>query len=268
MATAPQPNNSNGVDPNVDLELDIQTPSAMIPAGKTLTPIELLQLAILQNANVDQLTKLMDLQERWEKNERRKAYFAAMELFKAEIPRISKNKHVRFDSKKEGTASTDYWHATLDHVCDVLIPALSKHGITHQWVPAQPPGLVRITCILTHVLGHSEQATLEAPPDNSGNKNPVQAVSSTVTMLQRYTFLSAVGAAAKNTDSDGRVLEAENGRVERHCALMISALTPKDLHSYFRNAYGEAAQAQDKAAMDRYIAVKDARKKELAKVSQ
>ena len=48
------------------------------------TPLELVQLAVSQGANVDQLTKLMDLAERWEKREAKKAYDAAMKAFKAE----------------------------------------------------------------------------------------------------------------------------------------------------------------------------------------
>ena len=48
---------------------------------------------------LEQLGKLLDLQMRWEANEQRKAYHAAMAAFKAEVPQIVKNKTASFDSK-------------------------------------------------------------------------------------------------------------------------------------------------------------------------
>ena len=55
--------------------------------------------------------------------------------------------------------------------------------------------MVTVTCRLTHADGHSEETTISAPPDNSGNKSPAQAVASTITLLQRYTLLSLLGIA-------------------------------------------------------------------------
>ena len=39
-----------------------------------ITPMDMINTAIERGADIDQLTKLMDLQERWEANEARKAY--------------------------------------------------------------------------------------------------------------------------------------------------------------------------------------------------
>lgn len=44
---------------------------------------------------------------------------------------------------------------------------------------------------------------MRASPDNSGSKNAIQAVGSTVTYLQRYTLLAATGLAAAGQDDDG-----------------------------------------------------------------
>ena len=49
-----------------------------------LTPMELLDRAMSSGAGVDVLEKIMALQERWEKNEARKAYVAAFSQFMAE----------------------------------------------------------------------------------------------------------------------------------------------------------------------------------------
>jgi hypothetical protein len=60
---------------------------------------------------------------------------------------------------------------------------------------------------VTHELGHSAQTSLTAPPDASGSKNSIQAIGSTVSYLQRYTFMAITGLAAKDQDDDGQKAE-------------------------------------------------------------
>jgi hypothetical protein len=171
------------------------------------SPSRLIEMAITKGVDTQQLTALMDLQERWERNEARKASVVAMNEFKKAAPEITKNKTVSFPIKdKQGniTGSNSYTHATLDQVCEAVIQKLSEHGVSHRWKTEQPNGKVRVTCILTHAMGHSEETSLEGPPDDSGYKNPVQAICSTVTYLERYTLLAAVGLAVAGSDDDGK----------------------------------------------------------------
>ena len=57
-------------------------------------------------------------------------------------------------------------------------------------------------------MGHSESTTLEAAADQSGGKNAIQAIGSTVTYLERYTLLALTGLAT-HEDDDGAGSEAE-----------------------------------------------------------
>jgi hypothetical protein len=161
------------------------------------TPMDLIQMAVGQGADVAKLEQLLNLQLKWEANEAKKAYVAAMNMFKANPPEIIKNKAVAYNQ-------VSYKHATLDEVCDKITDALSKQGISHRWRVEQSEGLIRVTCILTHQMGHSEETTLAGAPDNSGSKNSIQAIGSTVTYLERYTLLAATGLAAANGDNDGQ----------------------------------------------------------------
>ena len=45
---------------------------------------------------------------------------------------------------------------------------------------------------------------MTAPADTSGSKNAIQARGSTVTYLQRYTLLGALGLVTGDEDTDGR----------------------------------------------------------------
>jgi uncharacterized protein YyaL (SSP411 family) len=65
-----------------------------------------------------------------------------------------------------------------------------------------------VTCVVSHRDGHFEETTLAAGRDESGNKNSIQAVGSTLTYLQRMTLKAALGLAASD-DDDGTTAEPE-----------------------------------------------------------
>ena len=162
------------------------------------TPASMLQSAIDKGVDMVQLQALMDLRERWEAGEARKAYVAAMAQFKLDPPRIFKDKQVAFLDVK-------YKHAELDQVAEKIGAALAKVGIAVAWETDQSvQGQIKVTCILTHELGHSERVWLSGPHDASGKKNPLQAIGSTVSYLERYTILAATGLATGEDDNDGR----------------------------------------------------------------
>ena len=179
----------------------------VIPAGQyrvepvQATPMALIEMAVAQGADVDKLQKLFELQLRWEQNEAKKAFIVALNAFKSNPPKIRRDKTVDFTSQK---GRTHYKHASLDSVSDLIGSALAAVGISHRWETEQADGgLIRVTCILTHSLGHSERVSLQAGRDESGNKNNIQAVGSTVSYLQRYTLLTATGMAVNDSDDDG-----------------------------------------------------------------
>lgn len=167
------------------------------------TPGELLRIAVEQKADPAYLRELMVLQREWEADQARKSYVAAMAAFKAEPLSITKDKHVSFTTQK---GRTEYDHATIGNVVGVINSALGRHGFSHRWDTHQGDGgRITVTCIITHADGHKESTTLAASPDDSGGKNNIQAVASTVTYLQRYTLLAATGmATADQEDDDGR----------------------------------------------------------------
>ncbi len=165
-----------------------------------VTPAAMLQIAVEQGADLDKLEKLMGLQERWEATQAKKAFVSAMNQFKSDPPKITKNARVSYTTDK---GETTYDHATLSNVCNAVGKSLSAAGISFRWVTNQEKGIISVTCVMTHDLGHSEKTTLCSTPDQSGGKNGIQAVGSAVTYLQRYTLLAATGLATESQDDDG-----------------------------------------------------------------
>lgn len=164
------------------------------------SPAGLMMVAIEKGFDLDKVEKAMILQERWEANEARKAYHDAMAGFKAEPPEIEKDRHVKFQTAK---GTTEYHHASLANVTDKINSALSLHGLSAGWKVAQAEKQITVTCTITHRLGHSESTSLSASPDDSGSKNSIQAVGSTISYLSRYTLLALTGLATHDQDDDG-----------------------------------------------------------------
>lgn len=154
------------------------------------------------NVDIDKLSKLLDIQERWEKNEAKKAYVESMAAFKLSPPVIEKDRHVKFQTKTGGI--TEYKHASLQNVTSTINEALSKHGLTASWTTKQNDATVTVTCKITHIFGHSEETSLTSGHDNTGNKNPIQALASSISYLERYTLLALTGLATEDMDDDGK----------------------------------------------------------------
>lgn len=158
-----------------------------------ITPMDMINTALERGADIDQLTKLMDLQERWEANEARKQYVSAMSAFQEKCPTIDKTLKAH-NSTYAGLAET------LEQIRGLM----SENNLSHSWVTQQADGKISVTCCVTHKAGHKECTTMSAGADTSGSKNNIQAIGSTVKYLQRYTLFSILGLASKEYDDDGK----------------------------------------------------------------
>jgi hypothetical protein len=223
-----------------------------------ITPMDMLQMAVSQNADLDKLEKLMALQERWEANEARKAFTKAMSEFKSQGVVIGKDKHVSFNTSK---GKTEYNHATLGNVCDVIGKSLSEFGLSYRWSTEQSEGKIKVTCVLMHVLGHSESVSLQSGADDSGGKNSIQAIGSTVSYLQRYTLLAITGTATQEQDNDGASYGLKDimdeGKLCDCLAAIEAAASKGDVAKVYLNAIQEASSLKDQGAMDRLNTAKD-----------
>lgn len=178
--------------------------------GTAISPTDLLSQAIQAGAGIEQLEKLMALQERWEARQAKKAFDEAMAAFQAEKPEITKDKAVTF-----GQGKASYKYATLPAIQKAIDPVLAKYGLSYSWVQEAVDNKYRITCVVSHVAGHSQGNHLEAPADNSGGKNPIQQIGSSVTYLKRYTLSNAFGIAADD-DDDGRASAPSKEEVDEY----------------------------------------------------
>lgn len=184
--------------------VEIQTPS-QIAAGDghraVMTPMEMISRAVESGSSVETLERLMALQERYEANNARKAFDAAISNAKANIPAIVRN----------ATGHNNKRYADFSAIANVVDPILSANGLSYRFKTTQTDK-INVTCVLSHKEGHSEETTLSGAADSSGSKNAIQAIGSTLTYLQRYSLNAALGLSASN-DDDARSAESKTGPV-------------------------------------------------------
>ena len=162
------------------------------------SPANMMMALMDRGASLEQVEKMMDLQERYEKREAEKAYNAAFAAFKAEAVRIIKGREVT-DGPLRGRS-----YAELHDVVDAVTPALSRHGLSASWkLTRDEKDWIEVTCTLKHTSGHSESVSMGGPPDTGGAKNALQARASTKSYLERYTLKAICGVAEGGDDTDG-----------------------------------------------------------------
>lgn len=159
---------------------------------------DLIRLALTSGADLDKLKQLMDLKRQHEADEAKKAYVKAMAAFKKNPPKVTR------DKKNSQYKST---YTSLGNLVNTINPELSKHGLSASW-DIEQNGVIKVTCKMTHELGHSESASASAPADTSGAKNVIQQIKSTITYLKAVTLeaISGLASTDANLDDDGNAV--------------------------------------------------------------
>jgi len=179
------------------------------------SPAAMMLKAMAQGATLEQVEKMMDLQERWERREAEKAFRESFAAFRGENIIIPKTKHV----DRKGGGSFD--QAEYDEVCRRLSPALSKHGFSFRhdvkfgakrWmvdgVENDAPW-VYVTCHLEHRAGHTETLLLEGPPGDQSVNTPVQNMQTTASYLKRQSLLAITGTGTGGEDDENKMRKRE-----------------------------------------------------------
>jgi hypothetical protein len=254
----------NTIDAAEPLPNQVQTmaPRAVV-ASQPATPADIVLYAMQNGGSIAEIREFMQLQREWEADQARKAFVADMAAFKLDPPEIVKDKSVGYENR-DGTV-TGYQHATLGNVTGAIIEGLARHGFSHRWDTKQEGSVIIVTCTITHKLGHSENTSLSAAKDDSGKKNHIQQVASTITYLQRYTLLGATGLATKDQDDDGSRAELDTTLADEWIAKVKAAPTDADVLKVWDVGIVAIEKAKDKHAYKEFKDAVAARRAELAK---
>lgn len=199
-------------------------------------PSTIISQALTSGADLEKLQGLLDLQERWEANEAKKAYVVSMSAFKADPPTIIKDK----TNKQYGST-----YSSLENFVAAVIPALAANDLSHSWDIDQSSE-IKVSCKITHAVGHSEKTSMTAPADTSGKKNPIQQIKSTVTYLKLATLEAITGLASEdgNLNDDGNGAGG-SGQLDEPMPVTVAEFNGKQL---------EIDSCTNKTRLDKWIA--------------
>lgn len=224
----------------------MNTPTQIKSATPARHPVtdyrDMVGRAVEQGATMEVLEKLLALQERWEANQARRAFEEAITAAKAHMPIIAKNRTVSYG----GAGKTSYKHEDLAEIARTVDPVLGEHGLSYRFRTNQIDGRVSVTCIVSHRDGHSEENTLSSGYDTSGSKNPIQAIGSAVTYLQRYALKAALGLAASDEDDGQAVVPATK--------VPATTLPKKDARDIYAKLQADIAAAKSRPALRAWMA--------------
>lgn len=153
------------------------------------------------DADIAKLERLIELKRTLDADLARAEFNAAFSAMQPEIPVI-----IERGQTDKGT------FAELEDIVEIVRPILARHGfsLSHrtEW-PSETR--VRVVGILRHRSGHQEMSEFLSGADQSGSKNGIQALGSTVSYGRRYTTKDLLLIVTRREDDDGR--KSEQGKV-------------------------------------------------------
>ena len=156
----------------------------------------------VEKGDVDTLTRLMDLEERYIRRQAELHFNAAKGRILKELGgiKIVKNRPVSYKANEVA-----FKYAALEDIDKVLAPLVIREEMDLSYSDeTQPDGKIMIRGRLKHLPGgHYEDSFMTAPVDNSGGKNPVQGVGSTNSFLRRYVACNIFNIVIVGDDDDG-----------------------------------------------------------------
>lgn len=228
-----------------------------------LSPLSVMQQAISQGISIEILERLQDMYYRSEAEAARRAFTEAMSAFKAESIRIVKDRvNKQYNSR----------YTSIENLVNTVTPFLSKHGLSARWdIDQSAQTAIKVACVITHTLGHSESVSMTVPPDNSGQKNPIQQIKSSITYAKICTFESACGLASSdaNVDDDGNSAgHSQGGSIpdERYVELMDNikgSNNDMELQNSYQRAIAESKAVKDETAQRAFQKTKNDRYRSL-----
>ena len=176
-----------------------------------VTPMEIMQRALESGIDADQLEKLLELQERWEAGQARKAFAAAISEFQARCPTVLKS------------AQADrYTYAPLDEILRTIRPHLSATGLSVRFsTELTANNVITATCFLSHKDGHTESSQFAAPVDPQMRVNETQKVGSANSYAKRYALLNALNLVASDREDDDGAAAGTPLLTERQVAQLV-----------------------------------------------
>lgn len=227
------------------------------------TPIELLNLAIQNNAAMDVIERLTALHREEREYRARVAFDDALSRCQEKLQRISA------DASNPQTQSRYASYAKLDKRVRPIYTA-EGFAVSYGEKDCPTPGKTRFVAYLSR-SGVTREYIKDLSPSTKGPKGndvmtPIHADASADSYAKRYLLKDIFNIAIGEDDDDGNggTPIIPKKRIEEVCAQLVTAKDRETLKTIFRAAYTESCQQNDSYAQKAWIRAYEQRKKEFA----
>lgn len=170
---------------------ELAFPNGPTTAIQRPDPMVLLQSAIEKGLDPDQLGKLMDLQERYERKVAETAFANALAAFQSECPPIGKLRR----------AADRFKYAAFEDIMRIVSPLLAKNGITIAFDSEQADGNLKVTVRL-RVGSYFEDRTFATPIPMSLKVSEPQQFGAALSYAKRYAVVGALNLVMADEDDE------------------------------------------------------------------
>lgn len=184
-------------------------PSELATIRQVPSPMEIIHEAVNKGMSPESLGKLVDLAERMDAANARKAFADAMARFGSICPPVQRRtENSQFQVTRDGR-KVNRMYASLDDIAATIRKPLAECGLSYRWSNAVVDGgKLTITCVVSHELGHSESSSITLPTESRAGCSEAQKIGSINTYAQRYSLVNALGLTSCDEDTDGNVEES------------------------------------------------------------
>lgn len=158
--------------------------------------------------DVDKMERLIALHRQMMLDEAKRQFIQAKITIRPLLPKVEKRGLIEIADKSTKAVIQSTPFARFEDIHDAVFPVLIAHGFDLDYRTDEKDGRVKVTAVLSHVAGHSEETSLFGPLDTSGSKNNIQGVGSTLSYLKRYTMCALLNIRTADKgefDDDGNV---------------------------------------------------------------
>lgn len=155
------------------------------------------QVCINPEMDVNKLERMLDMQERVLDRQAEQSFQIALAEMQSKMPVIQKTGEIRVGKDVRSK------FAKFEDINKAVLPIMRDYGFSLTFETQQADQYINVIGVLRHKDGHKESTQLQIPYDNSGSKNPVQAVGSSVSYGKRYVMTALLNLTVADDDDDG-----------------------------------------------------------------
>lgn len=236
----------------------------------SLTPADLLQIALQHHAAIDVIERLSVLCEKQRDHEAKVAFDEALTRCQAQLSRISADSH---------NPQTNSKYASYAKLDQSVRPIYTAEGFSLSFgeKDCPTPGKTRFVAYLSRG-GFTREYIKDMTASTTGPKGKevmtqTHAEAALDSYAKRYLLKDIFNIAIGEDDDDGNLCRSNSpmveytpmhpDRVRTLCFNLANAKNRQELQAWWHTAGHEAQKFNDRVALEAFMQAKDARKREL-----